>query len=126
MPVQANRPVDAGQQYDLLRLQTQAFEAINEMVRSASSDTVPLVGHLIPVVLQKMATTLQGSAASPAHNASGDLEVRCLPGLGGSCSKWACIKRTNVQFRFALPFELSFGEGGERGQIAVHILGPQV
>jgi hypothetical protein len=75
---QANRPVDVGQQYDLLRLQTQAFEAINEMVRSASSDTVPLVGHLIPVVLQKLATTM-GAATSTSSDGPGDLQVLYKP-----------------------------------------------
>lgn len=72
--MQANKPVDTSQQFDLLRLQTQAFEAINELVRSASSDTMPLVGHLVPVVLQKLATTMNPSNAHGTDN-PGDLQV---------------------------------------------------
>lgn len=41
------------------RLQLQAFEAINEVVRSASTDTLPLVGQLIPALLDKLASTLR-------------------------------------------------------------------
>ena len=72
--MQSNRPVEVAQQYDLLRLQTQAFEAINEMVRSASSDTLPLVGHLVPVILQKIAATMDPAAAA-AKDRPGDLQA---------------------------------------------------
>ncbi|KAL3138275.1 hypothetical protein ABBQ32_006093 [Trebouxia sp. C0010 RCD-2024] len=41
------------------RLQLQAFEAINEVVRSASSDTLPLVGQLIQALLDKLASTFR-------------------------------------------------------------------
>ena len=41
------------------RLQLQAFEAINEVVRSASPDTLPLVGQLIQALLDKLASTLR-------------------------------------------------------------------
>ena len=41
------------------RLQLQAFEAINEVVRSASPDTLPLVGQLIQALLEKLASTLR-------------------------------------------------------------------
>lgn len=67
--------MEAAQQYDLLRLQTQAFEAVNEMVRSASDDTLPLVGHLIPFVLEKIASTLD-PGASAAIDKPGDLQAR--------------------------------------------------
>lgn len=40
------------------RLQTQAFEAINEVVRCASPDTVSMVGHLIPLMINKLNETL--------------------------------------------------------------------
>lgn len=72
--MQANKPVDTSQQFDLLRLQTQAFEAINELVRSASNDTLPLVGHLIPVVLQRLALTMSSANAHGTEN-PGDLQV---------------------------------------------------
>lgn len=78
--LQANRPVEVAQQYDLLRLQTQAFEAINEMVRSASTDTLPLVGHLIPVVLERIAATMDPAAAG-GKDKPGDLQVRSLDSL---------------------------------------------
>lgn len=71
---QANRPVEVAQQYDLLRLQTQAFEAINEMVRTASTDTLPLVGHLIGVILERIASTLEPTEAG-GKDRPGDLQV---------------------------------------------------
>lgn len=40
------------------RLQTQAFEAINEVVRCASPDTLPMVGQLIPLMINKLNETL--------------------------------------------------------------------
>ena len=83
--VQENKPVDTSQQFDLLRLQTQAFEAINELVRSASSDTMPLVGHLVPVVLQKLATTMNPANAHGNEN-PGDLQVRYTVNLCGKGS----------------------------------------
>lgn len=70
--------MDVSQQYDLLRLQTQAFEAINEMVRSASTDTVPLVGHLLPVVLERIAATMDPATAG-AKDKPGDLQVFFQP-----------------------------------------------
>ncbi|KAK9806952.1 hypothetical protein WJX72_008531 [[Myrmecia] bisecta] len=44
------------------RLQLQAFEGINEVVRSASADTLPLVGQLIPLMLGKLGATFQQAA----------------------------------------------------------------
>ncbi|KAA6429581.1 MAG: Importin subunit beta-1 [Trebouxia sp. A1-2] len=46
------------------RLQLQAFEAINEVVRSASPDTLPLVGQLIQALLDKLASTLRMQVTS--------------------------------------------------------------
>lgn len=63
------------------RLQLQAFEAINEVVRSASSDTLPLVGQLIQALLDKLASTFRMQIASTeAREHQNDLQVqyRCL------------------------------------------------
>ncbi len=61
------------------RLQLQAFEAINEVVRSASPDTLPLVGQLIQALLDKLASTLRMQvASSEAKEHQKDLQVQCL------------------------------------------------
>ena len=83
--LQANKPVDTSQQFDLLRLQTQAFEAINELVRSASNETLPLVAHLVPVVLQRLAATMSAGNAHGSEN-PGDLQVTFLQATS-SCSE---------------------------------------
>lgn len=48
----ASRQVDAGA---ALRLQMQAFEAVNEVVRASGVDAAPLVAHLVPVAVTKLA-----------------------------------------------------------------------
>ncbi|KAK9837148.1 hypothetical protein WJX81_006220 [Elliptochloris bilobata] len=58
----AQRPVEGPEG---TRLASQAFEAINEAVRSAAADTVPLVVQLIPLTLQKLNATLAMAAAAP-------------------------------------------------------------
>ena len=58
------------------RLQLQAFEAINEVVRSASTDTLPLVGQLVPALLDKLASTLRMQVSSTeAKEHQNDLQV---------------------------------------------------
>lgn len=58
------------------RLQLQAFEAINEVVRSASPDTLPLVGQLIQALLDKLASTLRMQVSgSEAKEHQKDLQV---------------------------------------------------
>ncbi len=58
------------------RLQLQAFEAINEVVRSASPDTLPLVGQLIQALLDKLASTLRMQVTSnEAKEHRKDLQV---------------------------------------------------
>lgn len=54
------------------RLQLQAFEAINEVVRGASDATQPLVGQLVPLMISKLQQTFQ--AAPPG--APADLRAR--------------------------------------------------
>lgn len=46
-----------------MRLQTAAFEAINELVRQATNDTLPLVVQLVPVFIQRLSSTLQTQPA---------------------------------------------------------------
>jgi len=43
---------------DSTRLQISAFEAINDMVRAASPDTLDVVGQLTPVFLQEIVKTV--------------------------------------------------------------------
>lgn len=58
------------------RLQLQAFEAINEVVRSASPDTLPLVSQLIPALLDKLGSTLRMQVNSTeAKEHQSDLQV---------------------------------------------------
>ena len=47
------------------------------MVRSASSDSMPLVGHLIPVILQQLAAALD-PAQTTGQNSPSDLQVQHL------------------------------------------------
>ena len=54
------------------RLQLQAFEAINEVVRGASDATQPLVGHLVPLMLSKISNTFQ----APPAGAHADARMR--------------------------------------------------
>lgn len=49
---------------DSTRLQISAFEAINDMVRAASPDTLDTVGQLTPVFLQEIAKTFNMVTAS--------------------------------------------------------------
>lgn len=44
-------------QMDNTKLQISAFEAINDMVRAASPDTLDIVGQLTPVFLQEIGKT---------------------------------------------------------------------
>ena len=61
------------------RLQLQAFEAINEVVRSASTDTLPLVGQLVQALLDKLVSTLRMQvASSEAKEHQNDLQVGLL------------------------------------------------
>ena len=66
----------AGEQ-EAARLQAQAFEAINDAVRSASADTLPLVGQLIPLMLSKLGATFSMPAAAPdERERQSELQVR--------------------------------------------------
>jgi hypothetical protein len=72
--VQAQRQ---GGEQEIARLQAQAFEAINDAVRSASTDTLPLVGQLIPLMLTKLAATFQAPASSTdERERQSELQVR--------------------------------------------------
>ena len=60
------------------RLQLQAFEAINEVVRGASDATQPLVGQLVPLMLSKIGQTFQpppAGAPSDARARQQELQV---------------------------------------------------
>lgn len=67
--MQASRPADAAEQ---TRLQTQAFEAINEVVRASAADTTPMVVQLIPLLVGKLQETLhmQGGGLEAAERQS--------------------------------------------------------
>ena len=66
MCLQAEKAGQEGEQ----QLQLHAFEAINELVRSAAGDTLPLVAQLLPLALQKLASTFQ-----PTQQRTGDIQV---------------------------------------------------
>ena len=76
MGVQAQRPVEGPEG---TRLASQAFEAINEAVRSAAADTLPLVAQLIPLTLQKLTGTLAMAAAAPdARERQSEMQARAV------------------------------------------------
>lgn len=61
------------------RLASQAFEAINEAVRSTAADTLPLVAQLIPLTLQKLTGTLAMAAAAPdARERQSEMQARAV------------------------------------------------
>ena len=71
--VQAQRQ---GSEQEVARLQAQAFEAINDSVRSASTDTLPLVAQLVPLMLTKLSSTMQTPITSvDEHERQSELQV---------------------------------------------------
>lgn len=93
----AQRP-DAGAM-DLTKLQISAFEAINDLVRAASPDTLDVVGQLIPVFLPEVAKTFAMVASSTEAREKqsdvqgmlcGVLQVRCA----ADCHRLAVAGRT--------------------------------
>ena len=65
------------------RLQTSAFEAINDVVRVATADTLPLVVQLIPLFIGKLSSTLHLQAnTAEAMERQSELQVR----FPGPCS----------------------------------------
>ena len=76
--LQAARPADLAEQ---TRLQTQAFEAINEVVRASAADTTPMVVQLLPLLVGKLQETLSlpGGSAEAAERQR-EIQVRdCVP-----------------------------------------------
>lgn len=66
-----------GEPAEVARLQAQAFEAINDAVRSASADTLPLVAQLIPLMLSKLGSTFQAPVNSAdERERQSELQVR--------------------------------------------------
>lgn len=62
-------------QYIQAKLQNSAFEAINEMVRSSSSDCLDMVGQLIPLFIQKLTETFQsGTDSKEAREKQSELQ----------------------------------------------------
>jgi len=65
-----------GSEQEVARLQAQAFEAINDSVRSASTDTLPLVAHLVPLMLTKLGSTMQSPVTSvDEHERQSELQA---------------------------------------------------
>ena len=81
---QASRPADAAEQ---TRLQTQAFEAINEVVRASAADTTPMVVQLIPLVVGKLNETLHMGAAGSVEAAERQSEIQ-VRGGGAEGEGW--------------------------------------
>ena len=80
---QASRPADAAEQ---TRLQTQAFEAINEVVRHSAADTTPMVVQLIPLVVSKLMETVQMNTAGSAEAEERQSEIQ-VGGCGEALSR---------------------------------------
>lgn len=64
--MQAEKAGQEGEQ----QLQLHAFEAINDLVRSAAGDTLPVVAQLLPLALQKLTASFQ-----PTAERAGDIQV---------------------------------------------------
>lgn len=62
-----------------VRLQMQAFEAVNEVVRCSSIDASPLVAQLVPIAVSKLAeTTSRGPAHTSPETAEKQAELQGL------------------------------------------------
>lgn len=73
----AARPAESAA--EAARLQTQAFEAINEVVRAGAADTVPLVAQLVPLMVGRLrAATAALPAGAPAEAAEKQAEEQGL------------------------------------------------
>jgi importin subunit beta-1 len=73
------------------RLRLAAYEAINDLVRAASADSLETIAQLIPVYLQELAKTLGGGAAAgAAGGAAGG-------GGGGAAAAEARTRRAEHQ-----------------------------
>lgn len=70
------------------RLQTQAFEAINEVVRSSATDVVPMVVQLIPLMISKLQETCNAQPHS-AEAAERQSEIQVGGWQGSWGDRWA-------------------------------------
>jgi hypothetical protein len=95
----------AARQGEGTRLQAQAFEAINEVVRCASPDTLPMVGQLIPLMINKLNETLQAQAAtSEALERQSEIQV-CSDNVhmfGVCVNSWAATMYANPWLQYWL------------------------
>lgn len=66
------------EQAEQTRLQTQAFEAINEVVRASAADTTPMVVQLIPLVVGKLNETLQMNTGGSVEASERQSEIQGL------------------------------------------------
>ena len=78
------------------RLATQAFEAINEVVRASSPDTVPMVVQLIPLMVAKVAeTTSAVPATAEAAERQSEMQVG---GRGAGGRRAGALARRSVSW----------------------------
>ena len=92
---------------DAARGATAAFEALNEVVRSAPADAAPLVAALIPVTLERLAAAVRAAPAAAAGGGGSSEQVAEVQGA-------LCGVLTVVTQRLA-----SSGEAG-RAAVAPH------
>ena len=78
------------------RLQTAAFEAINDVVRVATADTLPLVVQLIPLFISKLSSTLHLQAAS-AESTERQSEIQARAGSAHPFGTHLCVSRTALK-----------------------------
>lgn len=62
---------------DESRLRTSAYETLNEVVRYSSSETAPVVVHLVPAIMQKLGQTLEMQVLS-AEDRERQIELQAL------------------------------------------------
>lgn len=78
--LQAERAGSNTASQEAVRLQTQAFEAINEVVRSTATDTLPLISQLVPVIIEKLhRASSTGPLVGDAGERQTELQARLCP-----------------------------------------------
>jgi importin subunit beta-1 len=101
---------------DTCRLQINVFEAINEMIRAASPDTMDTVAALIPVFLQELMKTFSmASSSAEARERQSELQgqlcgvLMVRRGRGEAGAGWALVTAAAAE----VWFEVWFAWGGD-------------
>jgi hypothetical protein len=90
---------------DMAKLQIAAFEAINDMIRASSHDTLDVVAQLIPTFLQEISRTFTMSVASgEAREKQAELQGQLCGVLTVRCWLASALLRVGRPVTVGLPF----------------------